>query len=123
MQRFFPFFLVLVFVGLQMATLLHSAQFSFASHEHDQQTSFSIENGILGTPDHHANDEPFERGERHFCDLELFCEKLDKAPDLAINLTGFGSDQIASVHGETEILNEAVAAFKLPRGPPALVLS
>ncbi len=113
----------MVFVGLQIATLLHSAQFNFGSHEHDQQISFSIEKGLLGTHDRHANDEPFERGERHFCDLELFCEKLDKAPGLAIYLTGFENGQIASVHGETEILKEAVSAFKLPRGPPALILS
>ena len=122
-QRFFPFFLALVFVGLQIATLLHSAQFSFVSHEHDHQVSFSIENGLLGAPDRLANADPFERKERHFCDLELFCEKLDKAPDPAVSLSGVERDQIARVYGNTETLKEAIAAFKLPRGPPALILS
>ena len=113
--------LALLFVGLQVATLFHGASYGFASHSHSSKTIIAFDTPALGVFGYESPQEQPDRSPEPFCDLDVFCDKLDKlatAPQSDIQILSFRMDTQrvgqAPLFG-TEWQN-AVA-----RGPPSIL--
>ncbi|PCJ68342.1 MAG: hypothetical protein COA62_14285 [Rhodobiaceae bacterium] len=107
------------FVGLQIATLFHSAQFGFLTHSHAPSQTLISDPTALASLNASTGGLPHnEREHTASCDLEFFCEKLDKwaavsGSDL-ISPASFNPAILAAPAPPVEVRFEAALA----RGPP-----
>jgi len=70
--------LALLFVGLQIASLYHGATYGFASHSHAPKAIIAFDTPVFDVFGYDAPDGPDERSPDRFCDLDVYCDKLDK---------------------------------------------
>ncbi len=122
-SRPFSIGLALLFIGLQIASLYHGASYGFAPHSHASKTIIAFDTPVLDVFGYDAPDGPEERSPDRFCDLDVYCDKLDKLvyPSAAgFDLNNVGLEQRrtgrAAIYGAE--WQSAVA-----RGPPSFLLS
>ncbi len=115
--------LALLFVGLQIATLFHGAVHGFASHSHAAKTLMAFETPALDVFGYERPLDQSDRSPEPFCDLDVFCDKLDKiavAPRADIQTVALMVD--AQMAGHDALISvewrNAVA-----RGPPSFLPS
>lgn len=123
MSKPFSIGLALLFVGLQVASLYHGATYGFASHSHSPKALIAFDTPVLDVFGYDAPEAPEERSPERFCDLDVYCDKLDKlafAPAILgdaprFDLTVFQPGRAALYGAEWQ---KAVA-----RGPPSFLSS
>ncbi len=115
--------LALLFVGLQIATLYHGATYGFAPHSHATKAIIAFDTPVLDVFGYDAPDGQNDRVPDRFCDLDFYCDKLDKFAGPA--LTDFNGLQFdLGLPSETEpLLVGAVWQNAAARGPPYILLS
>ncbi len=123
MSRPFSIGLALLFVGLQIASLYHGATYGFASHSHAPKAIIAFDTPVLDVFGYDVPDGQNERSPDRFCDLDVYCDKLDKLADapstpsdlLRFDLNTYQSGRAAFYGAEWQA---AVA-----RGPPSFLSS
>jgi hypothetical protein len=113
--------LALLFVGLQIATLFHGASYGFASHSHSSKTIIAFDTPVLDVFGFEQPQEQRDRTPDPFCDLDMFCDKLDKlavAPQADIQ--GL-SHKVTAQRAGLAALFGAEWQEALARGPPSFL--
>jgi hypothetical protein len=115
--------LALLFIGLQIASLYHGATYGFASHSHAPKALIAFDTPVLDVFGYDRSKSPEQRAPDRFCDLDVYCDKLDKlafAPAILgdaprFDLTVYQPGRAALYGAEWQ---KAVA-----RGPPSFLSS
>ncbi len=122
-SRPFSIGLALLFVGLQIASLYHGATYGFASHSHAPKTLIAFDTPVLDVFGYDTSDGSNERSPERFCDLDVYCDKLDKLAFVPVMVSiewayDLGVFQTARVALYGAGWQKAVA-----RGPPSFLSS
>jgi hypothetical protein len=115
--------LALLFVGLQIASLYHGATYGFASHSHAPKTLIVFDTPVLDVFGYDAPDAPDKRSPERFCDLDMYCDKLDKlafAPTILGDAPGF---DLNVYQPGRAALRSAEWQKAVARGPPSFLSS
>lgn len=115
--------LALLFVGLQIATLFHGASYGFASHSHAAKAIIAFDTPALDVFGCESPQDQPDRSPEPFCDLDMFCDKLDKlavAPQADIQILSVRGDVLTA--GQTVLFN-AEWQNAVARGPPSFLQS
>jgi hypothetical protein len=115
--------LALLFIGLQIATLFHGASYGFASHSHAAKAIIAFETPVLDVFGYESPQDQSDRSPEPFCDLDMFCDKLDKlavAPQADIQILSVKVD--AQTAGQAALF-DAEWQNAVARGPPSFLQS
>eukprot|EP00439_Symbiodinium_sp_Y106_P089531 s1_g2067.t1 len=115
--------LALLFVGLQIASLYHGATYGFAAHSHASKTIVAFDTPVFDVYGYDVPDDQNERAPDRFCDLDFYCDKLDK-------FAGAAQTGIKGLHVDVRLFSGSTSLFLgaewqngAARGPPTLLLS
>jgi hypothetical protein len=118
--RSLTYSLALLFLGLQIATLFHSAQFASGPHDHGIHNAVLAEAGnYAGQPHSHGPEDPGGRAETR-CDLEFFCEKTGKLVAGDAPAQTFAKTDVYRPGATSHLWTPSILANHQPRGPPVL---
>ncbi len=115
--------LALLFVGLQIASLFHGASHGFVAHTHAPKTIVAFDTPVFDVFGYDVPDGSNERTPDGFCDLDVYCDKLDKlviAPAILSDNQRFDLDDDSvgrAAHDGATWLKSAA------RGPPSFLPS
>jgi len=110
--------LALLFIGLQIATLFHGASYGFVSHSHGAKTIIAFDTPALDVFGYESPQEQQDRAPEPFCDLDVFCDKLDKlaiAQEADIQILSGNFDAQRAGH---DAVFDAEWQEAVARGPP-----
>ncbi len=115
--------LALIFLGLQIASLYHGATHGFAPHSHATKTIIAFDTPALNVFGYDAPDDQNDRVPDRFCDLDFYCDKLDK-------FAGPAQSVASGLHFDMGLFSDGRSLFfgaewqnAVARGPPSILLS